>query len=107
MISEALRLLRVYHNIAQTKLADDLGISKSHLSEIESGKKKVSIPILERYSAYFKVPISSLFFFAEELDVTKTRDRFRGKVALNTLKLLSMIAGPEKLETNAKEEVPN
>jgi transcriptional regulator with XRE-family HTH domain len=96
MISEALRLLRVYHNITQTKLASDLKISKSYLSEIESGKKKASIEVLEIYSAHFNVPISSLFFFAEELDQKKNKDRLRGKIAMTTLKLLGAIAGAEE-----------
>ena len=37
MLSEALRLTRVSHDVKQTELADRLGISKSHLSEIEKG----------------------------------------------------------------------
>ncbi len=50
MIAEALRLLRTYHNTTQSQLAADLGISKSYLSEIESGKKRVTLDLFRQYS---------------------------------------------------------
>lgn len=103
MISEALRLLRIYHNIRQARLALDLKISTSYLSEIETGKKKVTIDILESYSAYFKVPLSSLFFFAEELSLPRSKDHVRSKVAMATLKLLNTIAGTSNPEPNEKD----
>ena len=37
MINEALRLIRVFHDLKQFELADRLKVSKSHISEIESG----------------------------------------------------------------------
>ena len=39
MLSEALRLIRVFHDMKQTELADRLSISKSYLSEIEGGEE--------------------------------------------------------------------
>lgn len=38
MLSEALRLIRVFHDMKQTELAQRLGISKSYLSEIEKDR---------------------------------------------------------------------
>lgn len=92
MISDALRLLRVYNKTSQSQLAKALGISKSYLSEIESGRKKVTIDLLSRYSSYFHVPLSALFFFAEELDRSRTVDRAQGAIALGALRLLNKIA---------------
>ena len=40
MLSDALRLIRVFHDLKQQDLADRLEISKSYLSEIENGQKK-------------------------------------------------------------------
>ncbi len=105
MISEALRLLRVYNNLTQTELAARLAVSKSHLSEVESGKKKASIDLLERYASELDVPLSSLFFFAEELDHRKVTDRARGKVAMAALHLLHKIAGPEGKTQNGEENL--
>ena len=92
MIAEALRLLRTYHKTSQSRLAMDLGVSKSYLSEIESGKKKVTLDILKQYSSHFDVPLSALFFFAEELDRNRVADRVHGAIALGTLRLLSRVA---------------
>ena len=68
MLSEALRLIRVYHDMKQTDLAVRLGISKSYLSEIESGKKEPRVELIERYSSEFGIPKSSILFFAEGLE---------------------------------------
>jgi transcriptional regulator with XRE-family HTH domain len=65
MINEALRLVRLFHNLKQKDLADALGLSPSHLSEVESGKKQVTMELLEKYADYFKIPASSLLYFAE------------------------------------------
>lgn len=65
MIHRALRLIRQFHEVKQVDLASDLGISKSYLSEIESGKKTVSYELILRYSERFDISASSLVFFAE------------------------------------------
>ena len=67
MLSEALRLIRVFHDMKQKELAEKLGISNSHLSEIEAGKKQPSIELINRYSSEFGIPSSSILFFAENL----------------------------------------
>lgn len=68
MLAEALRLIRVFHDMKQKDLAERLEISNSHLSEIEAGKKHPSIDLINRYSAEFGIPSSSILFFAENLD---------------------------------------
>lgn len=68
MLHKALKLIRIFHEMKQKELADLLEISRSHLSEIESGKKKPSYDLLERYAKIFNVPISNLLFFSEYLE---------------------------------------
>jgi transcriptional regulator with XRE-family HTH domain len=68
MLNEALRLIRVFHNMKAIDLADKLGVSPSHISELESGKKKPSMELIQKYSETFKLPASSIMFFAEEID---------------------------------------
>jgi transcriptional regulator with XRE-family HTH domain len=53
--------------MTQLELAEKLDISKSYLSEIESGKKTISLPLLEKYSIIFDIPASSLVFLSEAL----------------------------------------
>ena len=68
MLHLALRLMRVFHDLTQKELAELLGISKSHISEIEAGKKTPTLAVLERYASVFEVPVSSIFFLSENLD---------------------------------------
>jgi DNA-binding XRE family transcriptional regulator len=56
MLNEALRLVRVYHDLSQADVAERVGLSKSYVSEIESGEKNVSIAVLEKYSTAFDIP---------------------------------------------------
>ena len=67
-LSRALKLTREFHNISQAELVERLGISKSHLSELESGKKSPSIELLQKYAKVFDVPASTLLVLAERLD---------------------------------------
>jgi len=95
MLSEALRLIRVFHDVKQTALADRLGISKSYLSEIESGKKQPSIELVERYSAEFGIPTSSILFFAEGLKSpsksANAAHRARGAIARKVIYFLKLV----------------
>ncbi|CEH40221.1 helix-turn-helix domain-containing protein [Xanthomonas citri] len=71
MFGEALRLVRAFHDVSQIDLANDLGISRSYLSEIESGKKVPSLDLLQKYSAHFNIPLSSLVLFSEQAGESK------------------------------------
>lgn len=91
MLSEALRLIRAYHDISQTKLCSELGVSNSYLSEIESGKKTPSLELLKKYSERFDVPVSSLIFFSENLDNTKITDKLRVGTARKIVSILQWV----------------
>lgn len=95
MISEALRLLRVFHDMKQKELADKLGISKSHISEIENGNRTPSLDVIARYSEVFRIPISSILFFAENIetaqDSSKLNSRVKSAIASKILGFLQLI----------------
>ena len=95
MLSEALRLIRVFHDVKQTALAERLGISKSYLSEIESGKKQPSIDLIERYASEFGIPSSSILFFAEGLESPSksaiAAHRARGAIARKVIYFLKLV----------------
>ena len=96
MLNEALRLIRVYHDLTQTQLSYDLVVSNSFLSEIESGKKTPSIELLNKYSQKFDVPVSSLLFFAENLGKSKVTDKIRLSVARKVVDLLGWVSKTSK-----------
>lgn len=95
MLFEALRLIRVFHDQSQTELAARLGISKSYLSEIESGKKQPKIELVERYSSEFGLPVSSILFFSENLenpsDSAKAADKAKGVIARKVIDFLRLV----------------
>ena len=68
MISQSLKSVRVFHKVSQTELAEYLGLSKSHISELESGKKNATMSVLDKYSNNFDIPKSLLFQLSEALD---------------------------------------
>jgi transcriptional regulator with XRE-family HTH domain len=92
MLYEALRMMRVYHDMTQTELADRLGISKSHLSEVERGKKAPTVALLEKYAKIFGVPVSSIMFFSENMTGNKALDKAKTLVSSKILALMRFIA---------------
>lgn len=67
MIDRALKLTREFHRLSQSEVAERLGISKSYISELESGAKIPTIDLLQRYSAEFGIPVSTLLMIAERM----------------------------------------
>lgn len=91
MLSEALRLIRVYHDLKQQELAERLKISKSYLSEIENGKKNPTIELIEKYATEFSIPSSSILFFSENLENPSKIDNIKNVIAEKILKFLNFI----------------
>lgn len=90
MINEALRLIRVFHNLKQGDLAKELGISQSHLSEIEKGTKQPTFELLQKYSSTFDIPASSIMFFAEKKDDSSV-GRLTDAISNKTLQMLNWV----------------
>jgi transcriptional regulator with XRE-family HTH domain len=95
MISEALRLLRLYLGLSQKQIAAELGISQSMISEIENGEKTVTMETLERYSDKFGVKMSQLLFFAEELQNEVVPKKGKLIVASGVITLLDKLSPRE------------
>ncbi len=92
MLNEALRLVRVFHDLNKTQVAERVGLSKSYITELESGDKKVTLDVLQKYSAGFNIPVSSLMFFAEQAADGSSTDSFRHAVAGKAIQMLDWIA---------------
>ncbi len=95
-LGEALRLVRSFHDISQIELAHQLGISRSYLSEIESGKKTPSIDLLASYSKAFEIPISYLLLFCETLEENDASSKIRSVATKKALRLLNWIESIRK-----------
>ena len=102
MLNEALRLVRVYHDMSKAELARELGFSRSFVTELESGSKKVTLDTLERYSQYFDIPVSSLMLFAERTRDADFSERARTFVADKALKMLDWVSTISRKEHDSE-----
>lgn len=91
MLHEALRLIRQFHALNLSELAKRLSISKSYLSEIEHGRKNVTLDLLQRYAAVFDMPTSHLLLFSERLGNPSDADSVATKIAGKALKMLQWV----------------
>lgn len=91
MLAEALRLIRIFHDMKQQEVADRLGLSKSYVSELESGKKVPSIEVIQKYADAFGIPPSSILFFSENLENPSKAKRTKAAIAGKVLQFLQFI----------------
>lgn len=68
MLGNTLKRLRGIYGYSAKEMSELLGISSSYLSEIENGKKKVSMDLLDRYSELFGLRVSTLVRFSEDYE---------------------------------------
>lgn len=101
MLNRALKLLRTYHQLKQVELAKRLDIGNSYLSEIENGIKTPSIDLLQKYSAIFKIPVSSIILFSEKIEEPqRPSEKLRVAAADKILRLLEWIDERDAVEQN-------
>lgn len=93
MLSEALRLIRIFHDLKQFEVAEKIGVSKSYISEIENGNRTPSLEIVQKYAAEFRMPVSSILFFSEQIPQAKNGEKIRVAVASKVLDILKFIEG--------------
>lgn len=103
MLNKALKIVREVHRMKQGELAESLGISKSYLSELERGEKKVSLDVLNKYASTFDVPASTFLSFMEALEGESDARRDR---AQKLLSVLSWTVGNERTEDEEDHSRP-
>jgi len=92
MIHKALRLIRQFHQIKVSELATRFSVSKAHLVDLESGVTPVNPKLLEQYSEYFDIPVSSLIFFSESIGREgKKAKKFRLSLAGKILEIADWV----------------
>ncbi len=95
MFGQALKLLRRHQGFNQSTFANKLGISRSYISELESGNRTPSLDLLNRYAEVFNIPVSSLVFFAEALQNTENSagrlEKAKGVIAKKIIALLTAL----------------
>jgi len=74
ILGSNLKKLRLQKGWTQIFVAENLQITESFLSQIESGKKGISLDLIESFSNFFNVPIASLFIDTENSDDSSLRN---------------------------------
>lgn len=77
MNGAVLRYLRGALGLTAKEMAEGLGVSPSHLSEIENDKKSATMRLLRRYAEILDVAPSDLAAFAERYDAAAERGEIR------------------------------
>jgi transcriptional regulator with XRE-family HTH domain len=57
---QRLRALRLKRGLSQVEMAHRFGIDRGHISEMETGKKNVCLPMLDVLAEGFGITISEL-----------------------------------------------
>jgi len=100
MIGEALRLIRVFHDVKLTAMAESLDVAVSYLSEVENGKRKPNLELVDKYARHFKIRPSAILFFAEEIGMETLSDRLKSSVRNKMLMLMKAIEKYGLVESN-------
>lgn len=66
VLGKNIRYYRFKNNYTQEHLAELLDISTTYMSDIECGKRNVSLDIIEKVAALFEVKYSDLFRIQKE-----------------------------------------
>jgi len=61
-IGNAILKIRKARKVTQHELSDALGITQTHLSQVESGKKQPSLALIERVEYHFGIPVSVIMW---------------------------------------------
>jgi len=57
---ERLREIRLKAGLSQVEMAHKFGIDRGHISELENGKRRICLALLETLADGFKISISEL-----------------------------------------------
>lgn len=89
MLNESLKSIRQFNRLTQTELSKALKVSRSTISDVESGRRPPTLKLLQCYSDYFKMPVSDIHLLSEGLD--KSNSFFTG----TAMKILKWIASDD------------
>ena len=63
---KAIRQIRCERQISQEEFADMCGIHRSYMSDVELGKRNISLQNIEKLASALNMTIAELFFIVED-----------------------------------------
>ena len=76
-IGQRIRKIRKAHKLSQDELASKVGISTTHMSQIETGNTKLSLPVLVDLADALQVRVDDLLFDSPRDSVSSTGDELQ------------------------------
>lgn len=70
-----LKALRAEKGVSQEKLALNTGIDRRYMSDIENGRRNVSLEIIEKLAAFFEMKVSEFIQKIEQREVLTKKSR--------------------------------
>lgn len=105
-IHRALKLARLFHGQSQKEVASALNLSTSHISELESGKKAITLAVLSKYADHFSMPPSSFLLFLENSKDPSAVEKARSLIATKTLRMLDWVADRSGIDRDEQNSEP-
>lgn len=68
MFGKRIKELRLQENISQEELAFRCQLSKNYVSDVERGRRNVSLKVVEKFALGLKVPAYYLFRWHDDSD---------------------------------------
>lgn len=81
-LGQTIKGLRKRRGKNQTQFAFECDITQTYLSQIESGKKEPSLPMLRKIANHLDVPLPALVCLSLEVEDIPKEKRLVGKVVL-------------------------
>ena len=104
-IAEVFRLLRVHHSMKQVELAKAFGVNPQYTTQLERGRKSVTLNMIQKYSDYFNIPVSSITYIAEHLESAR-QGVFKKSLCPHATRILDIERAKQELH-RAKIELAN
>ncbi len=79
-LGKAIVKLRKQRGLAQEQFANESEIDRRYMSDIENGKRNISIDVIERLAKSFGISVSELFQIAENIDNQLTIDQLKERL---------------------------
>lgn len=76
-LGKAIIQLRKQRGLAQEQFANDAEIDRRYMSDIENGKRNISLDVIERLAKCFGISVSELFSIAENVENQLTIDQLK------------------------------
>lgn len=92
LIGTRVKMLRITKGVSQTELAKQIGVTQTHLSNIENGRAGLTIPNLIKLHEALATPISNFF---EDIE-GKPEEEKKSEVPLDDLSELLMMLKKSK-----------